>query len=63
MELIQESQYSLLQWKSKVDRGILLVCYTVKNNPDEYPALAGLQRSLRIELDLYPADSHPARAG
>ena len=37
--------------------------YTVKKNPDEYPALAGLQRSLQIELDFYPADSHPARAG
>ena len=34
-----------------------------KKNPDEYPALAGLQLSLRRELDLYPADSHPARAG
>ena len=34
-----------------------------KKNPDEYPALVGLQWSLRIELDLYPADSHPDRSG
>ena len=37
--------------------------YTVKKNRDEYPALAGLQRSLQIELDLYPADCHPALSG
>ena len=37
--------------------------HTVKRNADEYPALDGFQQYLQIELDLYPADSHPAKAG
>ena len=41
----------------------LHVTHTVKKNLDYNPALAGLQQSLRIELDFYPADSHPDRAG
>ena len=36
-----------------------LPSYTVKKNPDEKLAQAGLHRTTRIEPDFYPVDSHP----
>ena len=49
--------------KASLSCNNLSIPCTVRNIPDEYQDLAGLQWSYWIELDLYPAKSPPVGAG
>ena len=50
------SIYKFDPWSKHTVTGCIPV-HTVKKIPDEYPALAGLPRSLQFELDFYPTDN------